>query len=197
MKTNRSYARVVAAMSAIILISSFIIPSTATAQRRRMYIERRNPAVVTHPTRTYYPVYVGGHRYFYSNGYFYSSGRSGYATVPAPLGARIRVLPYGFLSFNIGRVPYYYYGGVYYEFIPDQNVYVVVQKPSGVTSTATATDNEDKAVLTDGTTMSGVFRGATEDSVQFEVNGQLKSVPVTKITSIDFAPSDFDTTAHK
>ncbi len=196
MKTNLFHVQAIVGLSTIVLFFSLIIPPSANAQRKRVYVERRNPVIATHPVRPYYPVYSSGRRYFYRDGYFYRGGRWGYAVIPAPLGARIRVLPFGFLSFTIGSVPYYYYGGAYYQYVPDQSLYVVVQKPSGAPST-TATDNEDKAVLTDGTTMSGVFKGASEDSVQFEVNGQLKSVPITSITSINFAPSAFDTSAHK
>ena len=120
--------------------------------------------------------------------------------VPAPIGARVRVLPFGFATFNIGLVPYYYFGGVYYRYIPDEDVYVVVQKPGeapAATAATTPADNNDKVVLTDGTTLSGVFVGAGEDSVQFQVNGEIRSIPVTKITAINFAPSSFDTTTHK
>jgi hypothetical protein len=196
MRTIQSYVRGIAFLSAIILLATLFVTSDASAQRRRVFVGGRG-GVYASPQR-YYPVYVSGHRYFYSGGYFYRGGRWGYAMIPAPIGARIRVLPYGFLTFNIGAVPYYYYGGVYYEYIPDQNVYVVVQKPSSAPAAATtATDNEDKAVLTDGTTLSGVFEGAGADSVQFRVNGQVRSIAITQITSINFAPSSFDTTGHK
>ncbi len=118
--------------------------------------------------------------------------------IPAPIGARVGVLPYGFVAFSVGAVPYYYYGGVYYQYIPDDNVYEVVQKPNNVpAASSTSTDNEDKAVLTDGTTLSGVFEGASEDSVQFRVNGTVRSIAITKVTSINFAPSAFDTTGQK
>lgn len=195
MKTVQAFVRGIAFLSAIILLASLFITSDASAQRRRVYVGGRGGAYAS--PRGNYPIVAGGHRYFYSSGYFYRGGRWGYAMIPAPIGARIRVLPFGFLSFTIGTVPYYYYGGVYYQYIPDQNVYEVVQKPSGAAAASTSTDNEDKAVLTDGTTMSGVFVGASEDSVQFKVNGEVRSIPVTKITSINFAPSAFDTTGHK
>lgn len=196
MKTIRAYTYGIAAISAVILLTSLFIQPEASAQRRGGGFGRNRGARVTESPRAYYPVIAGGHRYFYRDGFFYRGGRRGYMMSPAPIGARIRVLPFGFLSFSIGAMPYYYYGGAYYQYVPDQSCYVVVPKPSGAPA-STASDNEDKAALTDGTTLSGVFEGASADSVQFRVNGQSRSIPITKITSINFAPSSFDTTAHK
>lgn len=115
--------------------------------------------------------------------------------VPAPIGARIRVLPVGFVSFRIGPLAYCYCDGAYYQFIPDENVYVVVQKPSGAPANPDTT--LDTAVLTDGTTLSGVFVGASADSVQFQVNGEVRSIPITEISSITFAPSTFNNNGQK
>jgi len=193
MKTVQAHSFGIVAILAAVLLSTFFVTSEASAQRRRIYVGR---SVARVSPRAYYPVYVGGRRFFYNGGFFYRGGRWGYTMIPAPIGARIRVLPFGFISFSIGAVPYYYYGGAYYQYIPDQNVYVVVQKPSSGPSSV-STDNEDKAVLTDGTTLSGVFESASADSVQFRVNGKLRSIPITQITSINFAPSSFDTTGHK
>ncbi len=196
MRTIRAYTYGIAVISATILFTSLFIAPEASAQRRGGGGERNRGARVTQFPRAYSPVIVGGHRYFYRDGFFYRGGGRGYMMIPAPIGARIRGLPFGFLSFSIGALPYYYYGGVYYQYLPDQSCYVVVQKPSGAPQ-STASDNEDKAALTDGTTLSGVFEGASGDSIQFRVNGQSRSIPITKITSINFAPSTFDTTAHK
>ena len=197
MKKNQSFSLHVVILSAI-LLSSLSITSNANAQRRRVYGERgRSGHIMVLPPH-HYPVVVHGRRYFYGGGFFYRPGRWGYVSIPAPLGARIRVLPYGYMGFRIGPVPYYYFGGVYYRHIPEENVYVVVEKPSGAPAApTTSNDNSDKAVLTDGTTLSGVFIGASQDSVQFQVNGEVQSIPITKITSIDFAPSEFDTTGHR
>jgi Family of unknown function (DUF6515) len=197
MKKNQSFSLHIAILSAIIL-SSLSITTAANAQRRRAYVERGRPGHIMVLPPHHYPVVVHGRRYFYGGGFFYRPGRWGYVAIPAPLGARIRVLPFGYMGFRIGPVPYYYFGGVYYRYIPDENVYVVVEKPSGApAATTSSNDNNDKAVLTDGTTLSGVFIGATQDSVQFQVNGEVQNIPITKITSIDFAPSAFDTTGHR
>jgi len=185
-------------VSTIMLLSSLMVASNANAQRRRVIVEGSRTAHVAVAPVHPYPVIVAGRRYFYSGGYFYRGSRYGYIMVPAPLGARIRVLPYGFFSFSIGPVPYYCFGGVYYQYIPNENVYVVVQKPNGAPSSpSSANQTEDRVTLTDGTTLSGTFIGASADSVQFDVNGQTQSVPISKITSINFAPSTIDTTGNK
>lgn len=196
MKTIQASSHGIAVISAVILLTSLFIPPGASAQRRGGGFGRSRGTHAAEFPRAYNPVIAGGHRYFYRDGFFYRGGRRGYMMIPAPIGARIRVLPFGFLNFSIGSIPYYYYGGVYYQYIPDQSCYVVVPKPSGAPA-STSSDNEDKAALTDGTTLSGVFEGASADSIQFRVNGQSRSIPITKITSINFAPSSFDTTAHK
>ncbi len=108
-----------------------------------------------------------------------------------PFGARLRFLPFGFWSFRIGPALYYYGGGSYFQYLPDEDVYVVVPKPSQAPASPTTTSNDDVAHLTDGTTVSGVFVGATADSIQFQVKDEVRSIPITQIKSIDFAPSTF------
>ncbi len=196
MKTKQFHFFSLIVLLAAALISSLFIPSEASAQRRRVYVERGRDVRVMSLPREHYPVYVGGHGYYYSGGFFYRGGRRGYVITPAPIGARVRMLPVGFVSFRIGPLAYYYYGDTYYQYLPDQNDYVVVQKPDN-TPPAVSNDTNDKAVLTDGTTLSGVFVGASADSIQFEVNGEESTIPITKVTSITFAPSILDTTGHK
>jgi hypothetical protein len=197
MRTNQFITRM-SVLAAVVSVLSLSFLSNADAQRRRVYVGRAWPGRTAVLPGNHYAVMVHGQRYFYSDGYFYRPYRRGYMLTPAPLGARINVLPFGFLTLRVGTIPYYYFGGVYYQYIPDENVYVVVQKPSGASPTTTAvSDNNDRAILTDGTTLSGVFMGASEDSVQFQVSGEVRSIPVTKITSINFAPSAFDTSGHK
>ncbi len=45
--------------------------------------------------------------------------------------------------------------------------------------------------LTDVSTLSGVFVGASADSIQFQVKNEVRSVPITQVKSINFAPSSF------
>ncbi|MFZ1080546.1 MAG: DUF6515 family protein [Candidatus Kryptoniota bacterium] len=190
----------VVALLTMVILSSFFVTSEANAQRRRAGVERDRPSRVINLPRNHYKVFAGGRNYFYGNGYFYRRAGRGYVSVLPPIGARIRVLPFGFVSFRIGPLAYYYWGGAYYQFIPDENVYAVVDKPSGAPGTSasnTSDESQDQAVLTDGTTLAGVFMGASPDSVLFQVNGQIRHLPITRISSITFAPSAFDTSGHK
>src|SRR4051812_40336469 len=54
--------------------------------------------------------YGGG--YYHGGGYYYAPR---YHYRPYPVGLRIGVLPYGFLTFNTGWGPYYYYDGLFYQ----------------------------------------------------------------------------------
>jgi len=80
-------------------------------------------------------VYGGGFRgYYHAPGYYYY--RPHYHFYGPPIGFRVGILPYGFLTFNTGFGPYYYYDGIFYQ--PYYNVqervdeYQVVDPPIGV-----------------------------------------------------------------
>lgn len=74
---------------------------------------------------------VLGVPYFYFEGIFYQRYQSGYVVVSAPVGGHVRVLPAGFIAFNIGMFTYYYVNDVYYRWDDDFVRYVVVKKPDG------------------------------------------------------------------
>jgi hypothetical protein len=197
---NQLKIKYVVAILAMVFLSSFLFTSEANAQRRRAFVERNRPSRVINLPRNHYGVFVGGRNYFYSNGYFYRRAGRGYISVLPPIGARIRVLPFGFVSFRIGPLAYYYWDGAYYQFIPDENVYVVVNKPQGAPNASapnTSDGSQDEAVLTDGTTLTGVFMGASPDSMLFQVNGEVRHIPIAGISSITFAPSIIDSNSQK
>ncbi|MGO9481785.1 MAG: DUF6515 family protein [Candidatus Kryptoniota bacterium] len=200
MNEVQSKIKYVAVLLTIVVVSSLFVSSGANAQRRRVAAQRERASRVINLPRNHYTVFVGRRNYFYSGGYFYRRARRGYVSVLPPIGARIRVLPVGFVSFRIGPLAYYYWGGAYYQYMPDENVYVVVNRPNGAPNSSasnTSSESQDEAVLTNGTTLSGVFMGASADSVQFQVNGEIRSIPITGVSSITFAPSAFDTTSEK
>lgn len=72
---------------------------------------------------------VGGGRYFYSGGIWYSRGGPGYVVVGAPFGLFVPVLPPYYNTVYYGGVPYYYANDTYYQWIPEQNQYEVVAAP--------------------------------------------------------------------
>lgn len=65
--------------------------------------------------------------YFFLEGIFYREVPTGYIVTPAPIGARIPVLPPAAALVTIGGKPYYTYSGIYYQRMKEG--YVVVQQP--------------------------------------------------------------------
>jgi hypothetical protein len=99
------------------------------------YYPRYSP-VRFYPQRSYYYNYpyvsvaFGGLSYRYQGGYFYRPFGASFQLVFPPFGIRIGALPFGYQSFYVGPVPYYYYGGIYYRDYPG-NGYEVVKPPLG------------------------------------------------------------------
>jgi hypothetical protein len=87
-------------------------------------------------------VRVGRTNYHYRDGVFYRPRPSGgFVVVGAPLGARIRHLPLGYVSFWIGPRRYFYWNYSYYLWDPRFEEYVVVAEPEGADkAVATATE---------------------------------------------------------
>ena len=168
---------------------SSVFAAGAFAQRARVPESRQAAPHMFRMPPNHTRIVIGGRPYFFHNGYFYRGWRGRYIMFHPPLGARLPFLPYGFWSFRIGPAMYFYGGGAYFQYIPNENVYVVVPKPSQTPPSTSG--NDDVMYLTDGTTMTGVFAGATADSIQFQVNNEIRSVPITQVKSISFAPSTF------
>lgn len=93
--------------------------------------------------------YYGGYHY-YRPGYYYRP----YRYYGPPIGFRLGVLPYGFITFNTGWGPYYYSDGFFYR--PYANTetqteqYEVVDPPMGVV--VPSLPSGAKAVVIDGNT---------------------------------------------
>lgn len=179
----------VAILAAAVALLSFVLPDRASAQRVRVPQERRAPTSMMRVPPSHMRFWIGNRPYIYHNGYFYRGWRGRYFMFRPPLGARLRFLPYGFWSFQIGPALYYYGGGVYYRYIPGENMYVVVPRPQQAPPPPNS--DEDIMYLTDGKTLSGVFVGATADSIRFQVKDSVQTVPITHVKSINFAPSTF------
>ncbi len=173
---------------AAVAVFSSAFASGAFAQRMRVPESRRAPERMLRMPPNHTRVYVGGRPYFFHNGYFYRGWRGRYVMFHPPFGARLPFLPYGFWSFRVGPALYFYGGGTYFQYLPNENVYVVVPKPDQAPAQS---GNNDVMYLTDGSTLSGVFYGATADSIQFQVNNEIRTIPITQVKSINFAPSSF------
>ncbi len=176
------------ALSAIMAVMSSVVPAKAFAQRMRSAPDRQAaPRMMLPPNHI--RVNIGNRPYFFHNGYFYRGWRGRYYMYRPPLGARLPFLPYGFWNFRIGPAMYFYGGGVYYRYIPSENMYVVVPRPNQ--APAPPNSDEDILYMTDGKTLSGVFVGANADSIHFQVKDSVQTVPITQVKSISFAPSSF------
>jgi len=102
------------------------------------------------------------------------------------VGTRISALPFGYVSFRLGGLDYYYYGGIYYRYYPADNVYVVVEKPKGTESVSSL--KFDQVKLYDGSTLEGVFVGATDTTVTLKIGDKNHEINIGDIVSINFAP---------
>jgi len=185
-------SRTVCPKSLLLLLLGGVLlvqPGETIAQRRgseRRVTVVRHRAEVTRLPRERTRIVVGGREFFYARGVFYRSGPRGFVTVAAPLGARIRVLPVGYVTIRVGAIPYYHYYGTYYQFDPVAKVYTVVSPPAGTTDQPVST--LDRLELVDGRTLEGTFVGGTKSTVQFEVDGAVQEIPIEQIISVVFAP---------
>jgi hypothetical protein len=158
----------------------------ALAQRQQRKFERtREPQVrLSGETR----MVVKGQEYFYSGGRYYRRGGRGYAVVGAPIGARLRVLPVGFVTVRYGRVPLFLSFGTYYRFDPYDRAYVVVAPPPDAPATPPASPGSyDKINLAGGEVVTGTFLGGTSDSIQVQVGANVEAYAIDQVASIQFA----------
>jgi hypothetical protein len=121
-KTNKflNYKNIAVILVLSVIISIAFLTETNAQVRREVVVRAdHGPARVIHGPRNYTSVVVGGRKYFYNGGSFYIRSRGGYDFITAPIGARVRVLPEGFVSMRIGAMNYYYFNGVYYTYLPD------------------------------------------------------------------------------
>jgi len=186
----------------VLIISVVLIFSLKTfgQHRERGTVWHRNIPrhVLVRPVplmRTYARVPVSGRNYFYRDGSFYRRDRLGYHVIAAPIGARVGLLPFGYLMFRFGALDYYYYNGIYYNYLPGENCYVVVQKPADVNNPENL--KLDQIKLYDGSILNGVFQGATDSTVTLRMNDQDRVINIGDIISIEFAQSISDSTGQK
>ena len=172
-----------------ILIFSILFLTEANAQERREHprSERRRTVRVEHLPPHYETVAVHRQNYFYNNGFFFRKGPRGYVAIGAPIGARIRVLPLGYTIIKFGGLSYYYLNGAYYNYIPSENVYVVVNKPGN--AQVLPSSSLDQVKLYDGSVIEGIFQSGTDSTITIKVNDEMREIPINNIISITFAQS--------
>ncbi|MEO8306509.1 MAG: hypothetical protein ABI616_00530 [Pseudomonadota bacterium] len=76
----------------------------------------------------YHSHYWNGNPYYYGGGHWYRPYGSSFVVVGAPYGLFVSSLPY-YSSFWYGNARYFYSDGVYYNYAPAQNGYVVAPSP--------------------------------------------------------------------
>lgn len=130
------------------------------------------------------PHRIGGFRGIH-HGYFFRP----------PIGARIRVLPLGYTAFWLGGLEYYYWDGIYYQYLPADRLYVVVNKPAGADKVQNL--KFDQVQLYDGSILEGTFESATDSTITFRIGDKDHNINIGDIVSIRFAPSIQDTTQQK
>ena len=172
-----------------IIIFSFLFLAETNAQARREHPrnERRRVVKVEHLPPHYKTIVVNRNNYFYNNGSFYRRGPGGFVIIGAPIGARIRTLPLGYTIVKFGGLSYYYLNGAYYNYIPSENVYVVVNKPGNAPGLPSS--NLDQVNLYDGSIVEGIFQSGTDSTITIKVNNEIREIPINNIISITFAQS--------
>lgn len=126
---TRSYSRV-AVLSFLVVLMSICFLATAEAAPRGERFPRPGKHVRDIP-RSHVTINVGKSSYRYHRGIFYRPYHRGYLVVRAPIGARVRVLPPGYISFSIGINRYFYVNSAYYLWDPPTREYIVVHAPDG------------------------------------------------------------------
>jgi len=169
-------------IGALVVIQS---PDLLAQRKERKTRKPRPAAVVVNPPSQHTRIVVGSKEYHYAHGVFYRTGPKGYIAVRGPIGARIRTLPVGYFSLQIGGAPFFFYYGTYYRFDAPSQEYVVVPPPPG----APTVPGLDQIDLITGETVNGTYLGGTQSTVQVDVGGSIREIPVEQIVSIVFAPS--------
>lgn len=90
---------------------------------------QRRGYVVQHLPPRHRVVHHHGHRYYYGGGAWYRPHGGRYVVVDPPLGLVVSFLPQFSTTLNVGGVPYYRAGPVYYVWNPRARGYVVTDRP--------------------------------------------------------------------
>lgn len=90
--------------------------------------------------RTHLRLVLGNTVYFYFDGIYATPRFGAYVVVGAPIGARVRYLPAGYVSFFLGPRRYFFVNSTYYLWDDRATEYVVVDKPPSADDALAATD---------------------------------------------------------
>ena len=178
----------------MLALAGLMLPADTVAQRKvkqlpakakRQYVQKARraakPRTITRLPAGHTRILVKEKPYYFHAGVFYGHHPSGYVVIPAPLGARVRVLPFGHTTMMVDGIRFFYYYGAYYRWEPDSEVYYVVSPP-------VEPQRDDILTFTDGEILHGRYLGGDEESVDFLADNEVYSIPVDEIVSILFEP---------
>jgi hypothetical protein len=101
----------------------------------------------------YFDLWVGGARYYYYDGLYYSRVGRDYAIIAPPIGAVVNVIPPDYQPVIIQGTTYYVDNGIYYVYtrhgyqvVPQPVTYVQAAAPAVVVQPAAALSGEDIAI---------------------------------------------------
>jgi len=121
-------------MGAFMLTLALVLPPEASWARDRRHDAGRPHAgrggAVRVLPRQYSPVRIGPRGVYHHRGAFYRRAPSGFAVIPAPIGAVVASLPSGFSIMAAAGGTYFYFGETYYQ--PCRQGYRVVRRPAGL-----------------------------------------------------------------
>ncbi|MDH4229662.1 MAG: hypothetical protein OEW11_07960 [Nitrospirota bacterium] len=101
------------------------------------HYEREHPTFYRRGYRTrtlpedHLRITIGSSLFFFWDGVFFRPQDDVYLVVSAPVGARVRYLPAGYISFYLGPSRYFYVNDTFYLWDSPTREYIVVQKPRG------------------------------------------------------------------
>lgn len=132
MKNKLFKANIVVFTIAIILFAFFININAQVNGHRHRDVNKNlkvKKEVVIKRDVAYKEIIVKDKHFFYRDGCFYDRRPEGYVKVIAPIGARVTFLPHGYKIVRFHQIRYFVFGGIYYQFLPRERLFVVVKAP--------------------------------------------------------------------
>lgn len=145
-----SFERYVVPAVVTALLGAFCLLTAADAVAHRGgYGPWVPPGHVIHgPLPGAYPLHVHGHPYYYHQGVFYRPRGSGaYVVVSAPIGARVPMLPPGYVTIGVGPHDYFYLNATFFLWDAATREYVVVEKPEQAEEAVAAAESSPRELF--------------------------------------------------
>lgn len=178
MKTRKYFSKLLF----MFMIAIFFSANNEVLAQRRPVKKVHKKIVINTPPRGAKKIIYKNVNYHFVDGVFYKHRDKKYIVVKPPIGLTVKVLPSHAKILHIAGIKYHYYYGNYYRYLPELQVYEVVDNPNVNTTIY------DEILLSDGSKMEGFYLGGTISTIQFEVDDEILEIPVADIIRISFAP---------